>query len=104
MKWNSGDEFRRPTAMTYSVSVSPDVYALLRQRARQTKVAPETLADDALRRYLRQEEPIWRQSFDALLARVQANSEQFSSGEIEADITAAAEEVKELRRDRRSAG
>jgi hypothetical protein len=86
--------------MNYSVSVSPDVYALLRQRARQAKVAPETLADDALRKYLRLEEPTWRQSFDALLARVQGNSEQYRSDEIEADITAAAEEAKELRRAR----
>jgi predicted transcriptional regulator len=90
--------------MTYSVSVSPDVYALLRQRARQSKVSPDMVADDALRRYLHQEEPTWRQSFDALLARVQANSAPFSSDEIEADITAAAEEVKELRRARHSAG
>lgn len=90
--------------MTYSVSVSPDVYAMLRQRARQAKVAPEALADDALRRYLHLEEPTWRQSFEALLARIQANSEPFSSEEIEADITVAAEEVKDLRRGRRSAG
>lgn len=90
--------------MTYSVSVSPDVYAMLRQRARQVKVAPEALADDVLRRYLRLEEPTWRQSFDALLARVEANSERFTSEEIEADITAAAEEVKELRSGRRSTG
>lgn len=90
--------------MTYSVSVSPDVYAMLRQRARQVKVAPEALADDVLRRYLRLEEPTWRQSFDALLARVEANSERFTSEEIEADITAAAEEVKELRRGRRGTG
>lgn len=90
--------------MTYSVSVSPDVYALLRQRARQSKVSPDTLADDALRRYLHQEEPTWRQSFEALLARVQASSVQFSSDEIEADITAAAEEVKGLRRASHSAG
>ena len=90
--------------MTYSVSLSPDVYVLLRQRARQSKVSPDTLADDTLRRYLHQEEPTWRQSFDALLARVQANSEQYSSEEIEADITVAAQEVKELRRARRSAG
>jgi hypothetical protein len=104
MKWNGGDELRRPTAMTYSVSVSPDVYALLRQRARQAKVAPEALADDVLRRYLRLEESGWRHAFDALLARVQANSEQYSSDEIEADVTAAAEEVKELRRGRYSVG
>lgn len=70
----------------------------------RAKVPPDTVADDALRRYLHQEEPTWRQSFEALLVRVQANSVQFSSDEIEADITAAAEEVKELCRARRSAG
>ena len=68
--------------MTYSVSLSHDVYVLLRQRARQSKVSPDTLADDALRRYLHQEDPTWRQSFDALLTRVQANLEQYSSEEI----------------------
>ncbi len=89
--------------MTYSVSVSPDVYALLRQRASQSHVSPDTLADSTLRRYLRQEEPTWRQSFDALLTRVQAHSAQYDSAEIEADITVAASEVKELRRADRSA-
>lgn len=68
------------------------------------KVTPDMVTDDALRRYLHQEEPTWRQSFDALLERVQANPEQYSSEEIEADITAAAEEVKELRRARYSVG
>ena len=90
--------------MTYSVSVSPDVYVLLRQRASQSHVSPDTLADSTLRRYLCQEEPTWRQSFDDLLARVQAFSAQYSSEEIEADITVAAEEVKELRRVHRSTG
>lgn len=60
-------------------------------------VPPQTLADDAQRENQHREEPTWRQSFDALLARVQANSIKVSSDEIEADITAAAEEVKELR-------
>lgn len=68
----------------------------------RARVPPDTVADDALRRYLHQVEPTWRESFDALLARAQASSEQYSSKEIEADITAAAEEVKELRRARRS--
>lgn len=71
---------------------------------RRPEVSPDTLADDTLGRHLHLEEPVWRQSFDALLARVQANAEQFSSEEIEADIIAAAEEVKELRRARLSAG
>lgn len=71
---------------------------------RQSEVSPDTLANDPIVGNVQQEVPTWRQSFDALLARVQANSKQYSSEEIEADITAAAEEVKELRRARRSAG
>ncbi len=90
--------------MTYSISISPDVYALLRQRAGKSKVSPDRLADDALRKYLREEESSWRDAFDALLQRVQTNSAWYSSEEIEADITAAAEEVKELRRAHRSPG
>jgi formate dehydrogenase maturation protein FdhE len=72
--------------------------------ARQSEISPDTLTDDALRRNVRQEEPTWRQSFEALLAQMQANAEQYSSEEIEADITVAAEEVKELRRARCSVG
>jgi len=61
------------------------------------RVSPETLANDDLRKHHHQEKPTWRQSFDALLARVQANSMQISSDEIEADISVAAEEAKKLR-------
>lgn len=86
-----------------SISVSPEVYDLLRSRARQIRVSPEVLADDALRSYLKLTEPTWQQSFAALLARVQSNSSQYQSEEIEADISAAALETKEARRARRSA-
>ncbi|HSN75088.1 MAG TPA: hypothetical protein VL334_08360 [Anaerolineae bacterium] len=71
---------------------------------RRSEISPDTLADDVPDHHLRLDEPTWRQSFDALLARLQANAEQYSSEEIEADITVAAEEVEELRRARRSAG
>ena len=43
------------------------------------KVTPETLADDAQSENQHREEPTWRQSFDALLAWVQANSIKVSS-------------------------
>jgi len=88
--------------MTYSVSVSPDVYAMLRKRARQSKVSPDRLVDDALRQYLSQDEQAWRRSLDALLARVQVHSYSYTSQEIEADITAAAQVVQEMRRANRS--
>ena len=53
---------------------------------RRPEISPGTLADDTLGRHLHLEEPVWRQSFDVLLARVQANLMQVSSDEIEADI------------------
>jgi predicted transcriptional regulator len=90
--------------MINSVSLSPDVYTLLRQRAQQVQTSPDALANEALRQYLSLEELAWRQSLESLIARVQARTAKFSSEEIEADITAAAEEVRESRRARRSAG
>lgn len=44
----------------------------------------------------------WRTALQDLFANVQAYTSQFSPEEIEADITAAAEEVREARRARRS--
>lgn len=90
--------------MINSISLSPDVYTLLRQRAQQVQTSPDTLANEALRQFLSLEEQTWRQSLESLIARVQARTAEFSSEEIEADITAASDEVRESRRARRSAG
>ena len=49
---------------------------------RRPEISPDTLADDTLDLHLHLEKPTWRQSFDALLTRVQANLEQYSSEEI----------------------
>ena len=61
-------------------------------------------AFDALRQYLNSEERVWQPAFEKLIAQVQARTARFSSEEIEADITAAADEVRELRHAHRSAG
>jgi len=90
--------------MINTVSLSPDVYTLLRQRALQIRSSPDALANEALRQYLSLEEQAWHQAFEKLIARVQARTAKFSSEEIEADITAASDEVRELRRVRRSTG
>jgi len=90
--------------MINTISLSPDVYTLLRQRAQQIQSSPDALANEALRQYLSLEEQAWHQAFEKLIARVQARTAKFSSEEIEADITAASDEVRELRRVRRSAG
>ena len=89
--------------MAYTISVSQHVYNLLRQRAQQAQTTADLLAENVLFEYLSQEEQAWRRAFEALIARVQARTAKFSSEEIEADITAAADEVQELRRGRRRA-
>ena len=86
--------------MANTISLPADVYVLLRERAQQEQTSPDALAELAVRRYLSSSEQNWHVSFEALLAKVQSRTATFTSGEIEADITAAAEEVKELRRDR----
>jgi hypothetical protein len=86
--------------MSSTITLSRQVYNLLVQQAQQANQTPDTLAEDLLRRSLTTETQQWRESFDALIRRVQARTSQFSSEEIEADITVAAEEVKELRRAR----
>ncbi len=90
--------------MLHSISLSQEVYNLLQQRARQTRTSPDALAEDTLRRHLGLADPGWQQALDRLLAKVQARSAGFDPAEIEADITAAADEVKELRRARHRVG
>ena len=73
--------------MINSISLSPEVYTLLRQRAQQAQTSPDALAEEALRHYLGLEEQAWRQAFESLIARVQSRTASFSSQEIEADIS-----------------
>jgi predicted transcriptional regulator len=90
--------------MSYTISLAPDVYTLLQERARQNHTSPDHLANEALRKYLGELNPAWRQEIDALIARVQERTATFAENEIEADIRAAADEVREARHARRRAG
>lgn len=90
--------------MTYSVSLSSEVYTFLRQRAQQTRTSPDVLAEQALRQQLGLVEPTWQQAFERLIAKVHARTAGFDSAEIENDITVAAAEVQELRRARHRPG
>lgn len=90
--------------MNYTVDISPEVYTLVQQQAQQAQIAPNLLVETALRRYLLEQDSVWRQQFLALIARVQEYTRNYSSQEIEDDITAAALEVKELRHARRCSG
>jgi len=88
---------------THIVSISQQVYGLLRQQAQQARTSPDQLAETVLREHLSHEERTWREAFETLIARVHARTAWFTSEEIEADITVAAIEARELRRARRSA-
>jgi len=90
--------------MAHTISLSQDIYTLLKERARQAQTSPDALADEALRQYLSQVEQDWQAAIKSLFARVQARTAGFDANEIEADITAAADEVKESRRARRRSG
>lgn len=78
--------------MMHNVTISPDVYTALRQRAQQAKTSLDKVVDELLRSYFSREEQAWQRAFESLVARVQARTTLFNSAEIEADITAAADE------------
>jgi hypothetical protein len=80
--------------MSHTITISPQVYELLAQQARQARQSPDAIAESLLRHSLTTEMQAWRQAFETLIARVQARTARFSSEEIEADINAAADEVK----------
>lgn len=79
------------------------LYERLVLKSRQLKRAPEEIVTDLVRRYLGEPDGRWQAEFQALIARVQARTAAFSSDEVEADITSAAAEARDLRRARRPA-
>jgi hypothetical protein len=84
----------------HTLTVSEDVFRLLDRAAQQARVSPSQLAEQLLQRQLATEAD-WPQMFEKLIQRVHARLTQFDPQAIEADITAAAEEVKAERRARR---
>ncbi|MCL4264454.1 MAG: hypothetical protein KJ069_14615 [Anaerolineae bacterium] len=83
--------------MSQTISISHQTYDQLRQRAAQSRMSPDTLAENVLSDYLSQEEVVWQEAFTALLAKVHQHTTQFSSAEIEDDITQALREVRAAR-------
>jgi hypothetical protein len=89
--------------MSSTISLSPQTYHLLVQQAKRVHQTPDSLAEELLQRSLASNPEQWQREFESLIERVQERSSRFSSDEIEADITAASQEVKELRRAHRRA-
>ncbi len=83
--------------MSQTISISHQTYNQLRQRAAQSRMSPDTLAENVLSDYLNQEEVVWQDAFTALLAKVHQRTAQFPCAEIEDDITQAMQEVKAVR-------
>lgn len=79
------------------------LYTDLVQHSEKLERTPDELVMELVRQYLDENEAAWRARFQALLKRIHQQTEPFSEAEIEADITLAAQEAKELRRARRSA-
>jgi predicted DNA-binding protein len=79
------------------------LYADLVQHSEKLERTPDQLVMELIQQFLDENEATWRTRFQALLKRIHQQTESFSPEEIEADITLAAQETKELRRARRSA-
>jgi len=89
--------------MNSAVSLPHQLYQRLVRKSQRLHRTPEEVVTDLVRQYVSESDDRWRADFQTLIDRVQARSAAFSSTEIEADVTAAAAEARELRRARRSA-
>jgi hypothetical protein len=87
--------------MAQTLSISESLYNLLRQRAQQADTSPDELAEELLYNSLN-EARTGRERIRALMETIHARNAKFTSEEIEADITLAAQEVQEARRANRS--
>jgi len=89
--------------MSWTISLPYQLYERLAIKGRQLERTPEEVVIDLVQQYLSEPNRSWQDEFLALLACVHARTAAFSSDEIEADITHAATEARELRRARRAA-
>jgi hypothetical protein len=89
--------------MSQRIEVPNDLYEQLHQRAVQLQRSPDQFATEALRRYLNATAQPWEQRLQQVLTSQHARPDHPLPAEIEADITAAAAEARELRRERRRA-
>ncbi len=83
--------------MSHTILISHQIYDQLRQRAAQSHISPDLLAETVLSDYLNQEEVAWQDAFTTLLAQIHQRTAPFSSTEIENDITQAMMEVRAAR-------
>lgn len=87
--------------MAHRIDVPDDLYALLEAQAARTQRSPAQLAADVLRRFLSSSEATWEARLTQVLTMTHAQTAERAPETIEADISAAAAEVRELRRAQR---
>jgi len=89
--------------MSSVITLPRQLYERLLHKSQQLACPPDQVVVDLVEQYLDEPTDRWPAELQALLDRVQARTADFPSDEIEADISAAAAEVRELRRGRRAA-
>lgn len=89
--------------MIHTIAISETLFSRLENEAKRSRLSPSELAERLLAERLSVERQVWQKSYEQLIARVHSRMSAFNSAEIEADITAASDEVKaEHRANRRS--
>lgn len=89
--------------MSFVITLPQQLYERLTGQSRRLKRTPEDVVVTLVQRYLSQVDTQWQTEFQSLLTRIHSRTAAFPSAEIEADITLAAAEARELRRARRAA-
>ncbi len=89
--------------MSYVIALPSYLYDRLTLKSRRARRTPEDVVVELVQQYLSQSDDSWQTEFCALVARVNARTAAFTADEIEADISQAAAEARELRRARRAA-
>jgi len=91
---------------TITITLSDSIYTTLLEHAESSKQPLDITIEEFIAQHLAVclARACWRERFENILERVYSRTSQYPSSEIEADITAAAAEVKEMRHARRRAG
>ncbi|MBI4605990.1 MAG: hypothetical protein HY721_28835 [Planctomycetes bacterium] len=84
--------------MPRTIHLSDTVFAMLARAASQRKVSPSALAEKLIAEQIDTEREAWHTAMEKLLARVHERTAGMDPHQIEAEITAAAAEVKADRR------
>lgn len=90
---------------TITITLSDSTYATLLKHAEDSEQSLDAVIEEFIAQHLSVclARARWQERFEGLLERVYARTSQYPSSEIEADISAAAAEVKEMRRARHRA-